>query len=317
VGGHHLTPRIALLVNPVSGLGRGARAAPGVVSRLRAGASVRTLSGHPAEVSARLAAESVAGEIEAVVVVGGDGTVHAAIQALAGGRTPLGVVPAGTGNDVAAMLGMPTDPLAAADALLTALVAGAVRRMDLGRTSTGRWWATVLCAGFDSAVNERANSMRWPRGPRRYDLAIAAELYRLQPRAFRLQLDAAEPLHCPATLIAVGNGPQYGGGKLMTPHARLDSGRFEVTVVGPLSRRRLVRLAPTLPHAGHLGEPEVHTYDASRVRLDAADTLAYADGERISPLPVSTECVPRALPVLVPVGAHGPGFGAGHTASDL
>jgi diacylglycerol kinase (ATP) len=317
VGGHHLTPRIALVINPGSGVGRGAHAARGVLSRLGTGASVRTLSGQPGEISARLVAESAAGAMDAVVVVGGDGTVHAAIQALAGGQTPLGVVPAGTGNDVAAMLGMPTDPLAAADALLTALVAGSVRRMDLGRTSAGRWWATVLCAGFDSAVNERANGMRWPRGPRRYDLAIAAELYRLHPRAFRLGLDAAAPLHCPATLIAVGNGPQYGGGKLITPHARLDSGRLHVTVVGPLSRRRLVRLAPTLPHAGHLGQPEVHTYEAGRVRLDAADTLAYADGERISVLPVSTECVPRALPVLVPVGGHGPGFGVVSADPDL
>jgi diacylglycerol kinase (ATP) len=242
--------------------------------------------------------------------LGGDGTVHMAIQALAGGQIPLGIVPAGTGNDVADMLGMPADPLSAADALLAALAAGSVRRIDLGRTSTGRWWATVLCAGFDSAVNERANSMRWPRGPRRYDLAIAAELYRLRPRVFGLELDAAEPVECPATLIAVGNGPQYGGGKLMTPHARLDSGSFEVTVVGPLSRRRLVRLAPTLPHAGHLGEPEVRIYEARRVRLDAPDTLAYADGERIAALPVSTACVPGALPVLVPLGALGHGFGA-------
>jgi diacylglycerol kinase (ATP) len=310
MGGHDLTPRIALVVNPESGVGRGARVASEVGARLRADATVETLSGHPAEVSARLAVTTLAGALDAVVVCGGDGTVHLAIQALAGGRTPLGIVPAGTGNDVADMLGMPADPLSAADALLTALAAGSVRRMDLGRTSTGRWWATVLCAGFDSAVNERANRMRWPRGPRRYDLAIAAELYRLRPRAFRLELDDGEPVECRATLVAVGNGPQYAGGKLMTPHARLDSGRFEVTVVGPLSRRRLVRLAPTLPHAGHLGEPEVRTYEARSVRFDAPDTLAYADGERITALPVSTACVPGALPVLVPVGALGSGWAA-------
>jgi diacylglycerol kinase (ATP) len=309
VGGYDLTPRIALVVNPESGVGRGARVAREVVGRLQAGAIVQTLSGHSAEVAARLVAQAVAGAVDAVVVVGGDGTVHLAIQALAGGETPLGVVPAGTGNDVADMLGMPADPLGAADVLLAALAAGSVRRMDLGRTATGRWWATVLCAGFDSAFNERANSMRWPRGPHRYDLAIAAELYRLRPRTFRIELDTDEAVERPATLVAVGNGPQYGGGKLMTPHARLDSGRFEVTVVGPLSRRRLLRLAPTLPHAGHLGQPEVITYEARSVRLDAPDTLAYADGERIAALPVSTSCVPGALPVLVPVKSLGHGFG--------
>lgn len=307
--GHNLTPRIALVVNPASGVGRGGRLTREVVSRLSAGATVRTLSGHSAEASSQLVADAMAQSVDAVVVLGGDGMVHAAIQALAGGETPLGIVPGGTGNDVAGVLGMPADPLAAADALLTALAARSVRRMDLGRTAAGRWWATVLCAGFDSAVNERANTMRWPRGPRRYDLAIAAELYRLRPRTFWLELDAEPPVECRATLVAVGNGPQYGGGKLMTPHARLDSGMFEVTVVGPLTRRRLVRLAPSLPRAGHIGQPEVITYEARSVRLDATDSLAYADGERIAPLPVSTACVPGALPVLVPVGAPGRGFG--------
>lgn len=294
----------------MSGVGRGARLAGEVAGRLRVGATVRTFSGHSPDASARLVADAVTEAVDAVIVLGGDGMVHLAIQALAGGETPLGIVPAGTGNDVADMLGMPADPLAAADALLAALAAESVRRIDLGRTASGRWWATVLCAGFDSGVNERANTMRWPRGPRRYDLAIAAELYRLRPRMFRLELDAGLPAECLATLVAVGNGPQYGGGKLITPHARLDSGRFEVTVIGPLSRRRLIRLAPTLPRAGHIGQPEVSTYQAGSVRLDAPATLAYADGERISALPVSTACVPGALPVLVPVGPLGHGFGA-------
>lgn len=236
---------------------------------------------------------------DAVIVLGGDGIVHLAVQSLAGTSTPLGIVPAGTGNDAAAALGLPDAPLDAADAVLAALAASSSRQMDLGRTNGGRWFATVMCAGFDSAVNERANRMRWPRGRRRYDLAILAEMARLRARPFTIQLDD-RLLEMPATLVAVGNGPQYGGGKRITSDARLDDGRFAVTVVGPVSRWTLARLAPTLPRAGHIGHPAVTTYLAQRVRVFAADTVAYADGERLGELPQTATCVRGALRVLTP-----------------
>lgn len=280
-----------------------------MAERLGARASVQVHTGSSPSESAELLA-AVAGACDAVVVLGGDGIVHLALQALALGDTPLGIIPAGTGNDIVDVLGLPTEPTAAADAVLTALDAGSVRRLDLGRTDAGRWWATVLCAGFDSAVNERADRLRWPRGPRRYDLAIMAEIVRLAPRPFTVELDDVT-LDMPATLVAVGNAPQYGGGKRITPDGRMDDGEFAVTVVGPVSRVTLARLAPTLPRAGHIGHPAVRTYTARSVRLDAPSTLAYADGERVGPLPVATVCVAGALPVLIPPGTTGRAFGSG------
>ena len=295
------------MVNPASGLGRAGGLADSVRRRLSARAEVAVFAGTSAHESQQLL-HSVAGRYDAVAVLGGDGVVHLALQALAGGDTPLAIIPAGTGNDVADTLGLPGDPYAATDAVLAALDASSVRTIDLGRTDTGRWWATILCAGFDSAVNERANRMRWPRGPRRYDLAIVAEMARLRTRPFVVRLDDAErDVH--ATLVAVGNAPQYGGGKMMTPHGRMDDGRFAVTVVGPVNRRTLARIAPKLPHAGHIGHPSVSTFDACVVTLDAPDTIAYADGERIGPLPVTTTCMPSALGVLVPPGLVGRGLG--------
>ncbi len=240
---------------------------------------------------------AAAASADAVVVVGGDGTVHAVLPAVAGTATPLAVIPAGTGNDLAAVFGSPPEPMAATAAVLDALAARTTRRVDLGRTRGGRWWAGVLYAGFDSAVNERANRMRWPRGPRRYDLAIVAELVRLRARPFTLVMDGQESV-IDATLIAVGNAPQYGGGKLIAPAARLTDGRFTLTVVGRVSRATLARLAPTLPRAGHIGHPAVSVHEAREVTLAAADTCAYADGERIGPLPQHVECVPGALTVL-------------------
>jgi diacylglycerol kinase (ATP) len=308
VDGYNLSAhRIALIVNPASGGGRAGGLADPVTERLGARASVQVRAGSSPSESADLVAAAVAGGCDAVVVLGGDGMVHLALQSLALGTTPLGIIPAGSGNDMIDVLGLPSDPIAAADAVLAALDAGSVRRIDLGRADTGRWWSTVLCAGFDSAVSARAERMRWPRGRRRYDVAIVAELMRLAPRQFQVELDDVV-LDLPATLVAVGNAPQYGGGKRMTPDGRMDDGEFAVTVVGPVSRFTLARLAPTMPRAGHIGHPAVTTYTARTVRLTASDTLAYADGERIGPLPVRTTCVAGALPVLVPPGTIGRAF---------
>jgi diacylglycerol kinase (ATP) len=292
--------RIALVVNPVSGVGRAARLAAAVAQRLGAGASVQVHAGATPEESADLL-RAVAGASDAVVVLGGDGIVHLALQALALGDVPLGIVPAGTGNDTADALGLPADPMAACDAVLAALDSGSVRRIDLGHTSAGQWWGTVLCAGFDSAVTRTANKLRWPKGPRRYDIAIGVEVLKLRARPMRIRIDD-EQLELPITLVAVGNAPQYGGGKYITPHAKMDDGVFSVAVIEAVSRIELARMAPSLNYAGHLTHPAVRMYSARTVELEAPRTVAYADGEYVDALPVRTECVPRALPVLVPPG---------------
>jgi diacylglycerol kinase (ATP) len=299
-------PHIVLLVNPAANTGRAGRRAGPVTDRLRKYATVAAVVTADAEDTRVAAARAVADGADSVVILGGDGSVHQAIQSLARTDVIFGVIPAGTGNDVADLLGLPADPLAAADAVGSAIAERHSRRIDLGRTDpvegqTGGWWVTVLCAGFDSAVNERANAMRWPRGPRRYDLAIAREAVQLRPYEYCLEIDGV-PHDIDATLVSVGNGPQYGGGKRLVPSARLDDGHFTVCVVGPVSRRTLIRLAPALDRGGHVGHPAVAFYPAHRVRI-TAERIAYADGERLGPLPISTECVPGALrTVAVPPG---------------
>ena len=295
-------PRVTLLVNPAADTGRAGRLSAPVAERLARAGTVRVVMAESAAGTARLAHRAVA-DSDALVVLGGDGTVHQVLPALAETGVPLGIVPAGTGNDGAAGLGLPADPLAAADAIAAALGDGRVRLVDLGRVETGtgpRWWLTVLCAGFDSAVNERANALRWPRGPRRYDLAIAIEAIRLGPRRYTLTLDGTEQV-LDATIVTVCNTPRYGGGKLIAPDARLDDGVFDVCVIAPVSRRTLAWLAAKLDRGGHVGHPAVTFHRANRVRVDA-DRPAYADGERIGALPLETHCVPAALSVLAPPG---------------
>ncbi|MGY1633254.1 hypothetical protein ACI784_16255 [Geodermatophilus sp. SYSU D01186] len=171
-----------------------------------------------------------------------------------------------------------------------------MRTLDAGRTGD-RWWATVLCCGFDSAVTDRANRLRWPRGPRRYDVAILAELARLRPRPLTLVLDG-EPRTLQATLVAVGNTAWYGGGLRVCPAADPGDGRFDVTVVGPVTRRELVRTRPRLSAGTHVTHPAVTVHRAARVELRGEGPAVYADGEPVSPLPATSVCAPGALAVV-------------------
>jgi diacylglycerol kinase (ATP) len=233
--------------------------------------------------------------------VGGDGTVHRVLQAVAGTQVPLGVIPAGTGNDFAVELGIPPDPLAAADLVAAALRDGRTRAVDLARMTTAdnqiRWYAAVLAAGFDAIVNELANRMRWPRGPRRYDVAIMLELARLRPRRYTMRLDG-EAHEFDGVLVAVGNTASYGGGLRICPGADPTDGLLDVVVGGRLGRPAVVRLKPKLYRGTHLAHPLVTSYRAREVVVETEGIVGYADGERTLPLPVTVTCVPGALRLL-------------------
>ena len=287
---------IALLTNPTSGKGRGGRVSGAVAARLRdAGFAVRELSGRDADEALDFAREAVSDGVETLGVVGGDGMVHLAVQALAGSQTRLGLVPAGTGNDVARYLDLPRkDVLAATDVL----IGGRERTIDLARVGA-KYYVTVLAAGFDAKVNERANQMTWPRGQMRYNLATLAELRTFEPIPYVLELDG-EVLRFDAMMVAVGNGPSFGGGLRITEGALLDDGLLDVVVILPMSKTALVRTYPKLFKGTHVHHPGYRHYPARTVTVAAPGVVAYADGERIGPLPLTVEVVPQALRVLVP-----------------
>ena len=288
---------VAVLVSPSAGRGRARAATDGVLGALRAGGlRPQVLDATGREDAERLAAKAVAGGASAVVAVGGDGTVHAALQAVAGTTTPLAVVPAGTGNDLALALGVPADPVAAAAAAAADLVVGRTTAIDAGRTAD-RWWTTVLCCGFDSAVSDRANRLRWPRGRRRYDVAILAELARMRSHEVTLVLDG-EQTTVPVTLVAVGNTSTYGGALRICPGAQPDDGLFDVTVVRAMTRRQLVSERPRLAAGTHVDHPLVSVHRVRRVELSCDGVTTWADGEPVAPLPVTAECVPGAVHVL-------------------
>lgn len=297
-----MTSEITLFVNPTAGRGRGARSAQPAAQVLRdAGFTVRSVVGEDAPDALDRLRAVVAEGTDAVVAVGGDGMTGLALQALAGTDTPLGVVAVGTGNDFARSCALPVrDPLAAGRVIVDALRTGRRRAVDLGRVGE-RYFGTVLASGFDSRVNDRGNRMGWPRGRLRYDAAMLVELAGLHPVRYRLTLDDGPVREVAATLVAIGNGPSYGGGMRICADAHLADGLFDVTVVGPCSRTTLLRVFPRVYRGTHLSHPAVTVHRAARVTLEAEDVTGYADGEPLGALPLTVRTVPRAVTVLAPV----------------
>ena len=285
---------IAMLVNPTSGRGKGARIAPRVAARLRAaGIEVVELITTSAEDVPPRTREAIKTLADAVVVVSGDGTIHQVVQEMAGEKMPLGVVPAGTGNDFARALGVPLDdPEAAADKI----AAGTTREIDLLK-ATDRFITTIVASGFDSLVNKRANAMRWPKGHSRYTVATFAELRTFKPLGYTVTLDG-EVVETDAMLVAVGTVPSYGGGLRICEGAVIDDGLLDVTIIRPVSRMTLLALFPKLSKGTHVPHPQIEQLRGRTVRLESPGITAYADGEPLRPLPVDIEIAPAALTVL-------------------
>src|SRR5689334_7645446 len=224
--------------------------------------------------------------------------VHLGANLCANHPTPLAVVAAGSGNDNARELGLPVrDPHTAA-ALVTA---GRTRRVDLGRCTTPthgtRWWVGVLGGGFDSVVNERAARMRWPRGPMRYNVAVARELPVFRPIPYAVTVDGGRQV-TEAMLVAVANGPAFGGGMRVAPDASYDDGLLDVVILHRVSRAEFLRVFPRVFRGTHVTHPRVQVLRGRTVRLEAPGIVTQADGERFEPLPLDLEVVPGALTVV-------------------
>ncbi|MFV8267529.1 diacylglycerol kinase [Mycolicibacterium peregrinum] len=294
--------RVTVLTNPLSGHGNAPHAAERAVAQLqRRGIDVCAIVGTDAAHARRLVDEALDRGTDALVVVGGDGVISLALQALATGDVPLGIVPAGTGNDHAREYRLPTgDPEAAADVIAD----GHTETVDLGHiedaAGTVKWFGTVMAAGFDSLVSDRTNRMRWPHGRMRYNVAMVAEISKLRLLPFRITFDDDPEIRTDLTLAAFGNTRSYGGGMLICPGADHSDGLLDVTMITSASRTRLIRLFPTVFKGTHVELDEVTTKRAKTIHVECPGINAYADGDYAAPLPVTVSAVPAALRLLVP-----------------
>lgn len=298
--------RIGLVVNPTSGKNRGGALGIEVASRLRAhGHEVLELSDETADAARDRAIGAIAQGIDVLAVAGGDGMVHLGVNLCADTKTPLAIIAAGTGNDIARGLGLPVhDPIAAADVVGS----GIPRQIDVVRhvdpRGDVRWFAGVLGAGFDSLVNERANTWPWPKGRMRYNLAIARELPGFRAIPYAVTVDGVRH-ETAAMLVTVGNGQSYGGGMRVCPDASFDDGLLDVMVLHDISTLEFLKVFPTVFKGTHVRHPAVEILRGREVTLEAEGIVAYADGERFLPLPLTLEVVPSALTVMVPAEPRG------------
>lgn len=279
-----------LVINPTSGNGKGEKIGQRVLTSLqrRNVDFITIIEPSATDLSARLLREIELREVSGIIAVGGDGLVHLVLQLCVPAHIPFAVIPAGTGNDFLRTLGWSLENF---EPFLDRILNSEAEEIDLGLVDS-EWFGAILSTGFDSVVNERANRLKFPKGPSRYNYAIALELPRFQPIEYSITCDG-QLIKCEAMLVAIGNGKSYGGGMNICPQAQIHDGLFDVVILEPVSKVEFLKVFPKVYSGSHISHPQVRSLRASKVTIEA-DAIAYADGERIGPAPITAECVPGA-----------------------
>ena len=257
-------------------------------------------AGEAEDVAARAASDGT----ERVIAVGGDGTVQEVVNGLmaaATGSAGMGIMPVGTGNDLARSLGLPRQP---ADAWSVA-VGIQTRRIDVARASGpsgARWFASAGGIGFDAQVAAAmATRSGWQRGAAGYLVTTLSELRRFSNRRVRLTIDDDTGEYA-VLFVAIANGAYYGGGMRIAPDAATDDGALDVCIVGDITRMAAIRQLPNLYRGTHVNHPAVAVTRARRVRIEGGpETLAHLDGEPFGGLPLEVELVASRLTVAAPL----------------
>ncbi len=284
---------LILAINPASGRGRAKRKAKLASDYfLSRNIDVKEIVGKSLEdFREKLLISLDSEKVSGVIAFGGDGFIHEIVQHLVSRDIPLGVIPCGTGNDFARSIGVFDMPLRHQLQLIEKQDAA---KIDLGRVKD-QWFTAILSSGFDALVNDRANSMRWPRGRMRYNIAMIEKLIALQPHSYRIRVDQRY-IEVQATLVTVANGPSYGGGMKVCPDASITDGLFDVMVLGKVSRMELLKVFPKVYRGGHVGHSAVTFYRCSEIDIEGSGS-SFADGEPIAHLPLKAQCIGGALKV--------------------
>ena len=288
--------KLALIVNPVAGGGRPARALPEVQAVLTAkGVEHRFEYTKSLDHARELAVEAVANR-EVAVAFGGDGLIGAVAGAVKYTDGLVGLLPGGRGNDLCRVLGIPRRPVAAC----AVLASGVERQLDLGEAGD-RTFAGIASCGFDSMVNAIANETRVVRGSAVYALALVRALPRWKSARFEVRLDGGPAREFTGYSVAAANSKQFGGGMLLAPNASLTDGLLDVVIIEDMPKLRFLGLAPSVFSGRHVRQRGVDVLRGSEVQITASEPFVlYADGEAIAELPVTVRVLPGAVRMIVP-----------------
>lgn len=295
--------RLGIAINPVAGRARGKVVGQEVLALLSKTDHVVTdLSGATLEqATSNIKAAIAANSIDVLILVGGDGMAHLGVNVCAGTNVPMALVPGGTGNDAAGILGM---PLANTSESVRLILAGlnnprSIDALKVAHDGVVSWALGSASAGFDALVNARANKMVWPKGPNRYYVAMLLELASFKPIKYRSIIDGT-PRDFEAMLCVVSNTGVFGGGMLVVPNASVTDGILDILLVKKMSRIKFVTIFPRVYKGTHVTDKDVEIVRASKISIAASGMPIYSDGEYVGKAPFEAEVVASALKVIAP-----------------
>ena len=290
---------LGVIINPAANRGRGNLVGEKALAAFAA-SDVQTvnLSGESQE-DVRQKVTLSAKDLGGLVAIGGDGTSQLGVNLAMEHSLPLGLVPAGSGNDQVRELNIALDDTATA----VANIVGALecpRAVDVMWVETDyrKFWSLgSISAGFDALCAERANRLVWPKGPNSYIAALFLELPRFRPIVYRVEADGVSR-EIRAMLCGVANVKNFGGGMKISPQSEITDGELEVFILHEVSRPKLLKIFPTVYKGEHVNYPEVEIFKASNVRIENDGFPMTCDGEIIGPAPFSVQLHPKSLSLL-------------------
>ena len=292
---------LGVIINPAANRGRAAAVGEKVFEHFaKAGVAVINLSASSSlEAQAKANQLIQSQEISAVVAVGGDGTSQLGAGIAIPSQIPLGLIPAGSGNDQFRQLNIDLKDIATAcDNIISSI--GNPRRVDAMKVSLDNrelWSLGSISAGFDALCATRANDLKWPKGPNSYIAAMLMELPRFESIEYHLDVDGEKRV-VNAMLCGVANVKNFGGGMMISPDSDITDGELEVFILHKVSRAKLLRIFPTVYKGNHVKFPEVEIFKAKSIRISNDRFPVTCDGELVGKAPFAVEVHPGACQLL-------------------
>ena len=283
---------IYMICNPIAGSGKGEKIGQKIQSLLeQKSIDCRLIMterpGHATELALDLRHRGA----RMVLAIGGDGTALEVARGLAGSETALGVIPAGTGNDFIKTLGLPPEPEAALEHILS----HSPRKTDVGEIN-GDIFLNEIGTGFDvSVLDWAAKAKKYCRGILPYFYGVMQTLFRFRAISLTYAVDGGEPVTREAFVMGVANGKWIGGGIAIAPEAAADDGLLDVVVVDTIPRRKLMGRLAGLMKGKILTFPETHFIRASFVSFSSPSMRVNVDGEIVPAEKVEARILPGLL----------------------
>lgn len=290
--------KIIVFINPSSAGGKALEAKEKITSYLSGpGVECKIYTTKSLEDMVGAIKEHIPTDFEYFIGAGGDGTSHYLVNELADTDKKIGMIPMGSGNDIALNLGIPLD----VEESCKVIKKKKVKKLDLGLINDKYYYLCIAGSGFDSQVNDLANNTLFPiKGPPKYTYSVYKTLITFRSKKFTFSY-GGKVKDLQGMMVAAANMPSYGGGMKITPEASPESGTFDVCIIKRMSKLHFIQVFPKVFEGKHTDDPNVEIFRTDELTLDSEyDFSVFADGEYICKLPATFKLVPGKIDFLVP-----------------